>query len=194
MSPKRGKDEHHFKPIPNLSGPKTALRIDQDPRKPDLQGFIHGIVTEEFDGREPPPAVMDGLTSYVRALSPAACPAPERIAQSPHDRMEDIRRALRAADGALMRHDAKIADVMVESARSQLGLIYERYAGEGLERPRAELKAADLGLASLRDKIDRGDRQARVHIAEWIATSSGLEKTLVRNQSRSLFNPARLTG
>jgi hypothetical protein len=192
MSPKRGKDEHHFKPIPNLSGPKTALRIDQDPRKPDLEGFIHGIVTEEFDGREPPPAVMDGLASYVRALSPGACPKPERIAQSPRDRLEDIRRALRAADGALLRRDAKTADVMVESARSQLGLIYERYPGDGLERPRAELKAADLALASLRDQIDRGDRQAHVRIAEWIASSSGLEKTLVREQSRSLFNPQRL--
>jgi hypothetical protein len=63
-----------------------------------------------------------------------------------------------------------------------------------LERPRAELKAADLALASLRGQIDRGDRQARVRIAEWIASSSGLEKTLLRDAPRSLFNPQRLTG
>ena len=116
----------------------------------------------------------------------------ERIAQSPHDRLDDIRRALRAADGALTRHDAPTAAAMVESARSQLGLIYERYPGEGLERPRAELKAAGLQLASLRNEIDRGDRQARVHIAEWIAASQALEKTLTRDQARSLFNPQRL--
>ena len=192
MSPKRGQDEHTFKPIPNLSGPKTALRIDQDPHKKDLEGFIHGIVTEEFDGREPPRAVLDGLATYVRALSPGACPKTDRIAQTPHDRLDDIRRALRAADGALARHDAKTADVMVASARSQLGLIYERYPGDGLERPRAELKAADLGLASLRDEIDRDGKQARVHIAEWIASSSSLENSLVRDEDRSLFNPQRL--
>ena len=125
---------------------------------------------------------------------PAPCPTTERIAQSPHDRLQDIRRALRAADGALARQDAKTADAMVESARSQLGLIYERYPGEGLERSRAELKAADLSLASLRGEIDRGGKQTRVHIAEWIASSSGLEKTLVRDQPRSLFNPQRLGG
>jgi hypothetical protein len=192
MSPKRGKDEHHYKPIPNLSGPKTALRIDQDPHRKDLEGFIHGIVTEEFDGREPSPAVLNGLASYVRALSPSACPKAERIAQSPRDRLEDIRRALRAADGALARHDAPTAVAMVESARSQLGLIYERYPGDGLEHSRSELKAAGLSLASLRSAIDRGDKQARVKIAEWIASSSSLEKTLMRDEPRSLFNPQRL--
>ena len=192
MSPKRGQSEHHYKPIPNLSGPKSALRIDQDPHKRDVEAFIHGIVTEEFDGREPPPAVLDGLASYVRALSPGACPKVERVAQTPHDRMEDIRRALRAADGALARHDAPTAVVMVESARSQLGLIYERY--DGLERPRAELKAAGLSLAALRDAIDRGDKQSRAKIAAWIAASSALEKTLVRDEKRSLFNPAKLAG
>ena len=192
MSPKRGRDEPHYKPIPNLSGPKTALRIDQDPQKRDLEDFIHGIVTEEFDGREPPPAVLGGLTAYVRALSPGACPKVERIAQSPHDRMEDIRRALRAADGALLRHDARTAAAMVESARSQLGQIYERYPGEGLEKPRAALKAADLSLASLRHEIDGAGPHARVRIAEWIAASMELEKTLAHDQARSLFNPQRL--
>ncbi|HZC15245.1 MAG TPA: hypothetical protein VE309_00640, partial [Caulobacteraceae bacterium] len=66
------------KPIPDLSGPKSRLKISQAPDDPALGDFIHGIVTQEFDGAEPPPAVMAGLVAYVRSLSPDACPTTER--------------------------------------------------------------------------------------------------------------------
>ncbi len=190
MSPKRGNDSHHFKPIPNLSGAKSALRIDQDPKKRDVEAFIHGIVTEEFDGREPPSAVLDGLGAYVRALSPGACPKDATVPQTVHARLDDVRRALRAADGALARKDAATAEVMIESARSQLGLVYERYAG--LDRAQSALRASDLELAALRRDAHGGGKRARQRIAEWIAGSVSLETTLRRDAARSLYNPAHL--
>jgi hypothetical protein len=193
MSPKRGDHLDNPKPIPNLSGPKDRLKISQDPARKDVEAFVHGIVTEEFDGPEPSPTVLAGLAAYVRALSPGRCPKQTLLPQRAHDRLDDVRRALLAADGALARRDPATAQAMVEAARSGLGLIYERYAAPDLERPRAELRAADLELLSLRRRIEAHAPDARVRIAEWIAGSGGLEKTLKRDESRSLFNPARLT-
>ena len=78
FSSHRGDGIDNPKPIPDLSGPKAALKIDQAGEGRALEGFIHGLVTQEFDGPEPTPAVLDGLAAYVRALSPDACPAAPR--------------------------------------------------------------------------------------------------------------------
>ena len=51
------------RPIPDLGGPKSALKISQDPSSPALETFIHGLVTQEFDGAEPPPTVLKGLAA-----------------------------------------------------------------------------------------------------------------------------------
>ncbi len=192
MSPKRGKRVGTPKAIPDLSGPKGALRISQDPDKPDLESFIHGIVTEEFDGREPPPMVLKGLATYVRALSPGTCPRTAAAPVTASSRLEDARRALRAADMALVRKDPATAELMVQSARGQLGLIYERYPDAGLARSREAVRAADLQLLSLRGAVHDGSPAARQKIAEWIAASAGLERILKAQEKQSLFNPARL--
>ena len=42
-------------------------------------------------------------------------------------RMSDVRRALRSADAAMARRDAATARVMIAAARSELGLIAERF-------------------------------------------------------------------
>ncbi|MBS0362340.1 MAG: hypothetical protein JSR98_13260, partial [Proteobacteria bacterium] len=84
------------KPIPDLSAPKARLKVDQDPGQQKLEPFIHGLITEEFDGPEPTPAVLDGLASYVRALNPAACPAKARAPLTVALLMSDARRALKA--------------------------------------------------------------------------------------------------
>ncbi|HKR88156.1 MAG TPA: hypothetical protein VJS38_08255, partial [Phenylobacterium sp.] len=52
------------KAIPDLSGPKTALKIAQAPGGRALESFIHGLITEEFDGPEPSPATLEGLAAY----------------------------------------------------------------------------------------------------------------------------------
>ncbi|MDB5452117.1 MAG: hypothetical protein JWO33_695, partial [Caulobacteraceae bacterium] len=75
FSSHRGDNLDNPKPIPDLSGPKRGLRIDQSPARPDLELFIHGLVHEEFDGPEPPAEVLAGLAAYVRALDPKACPS-----------------------------------------------------------------------------------------------------------------------
>ncbi|HEX7887443.1 MAG TPA: hypothetical protein VF474_15820, partial [Phenylobacterium sp.] len=62
FSSHRGNGVHDPKPIPDLSGPRDKLKVAAQ----DLAPFIRGLVVEEFDGHEPPAAVLQGLADPVR--------------------------------------------------------------------------------------------------------------------------------
>jgi len=192
FSTHRGNGIDDPKPIPDLAGPKARLKISQVPADRKLEPFIHGLITEEFDGPEPTPAVLEGLADYVRALTPAACPARTRQPLGVALLMSDARRALKAGEASAAAGDAPTAILMVASARSRLGLIDERFADPALARPRADLQAASRRLAAI--QADLHDRKAAApdEIAAWLAGSRRLEAELAARQSRSLFDPARL--
>ena len=193
FSSHRGDGVDNPRPIPNLSGSKAALKVSQDRSSAALPTFIHGLVTQEFDGAEPPPAVLEGLADYVRALSPAACPRPATEAVTLTGTVEDARRAARAALAALDHQDAPAAVVMIEAARSQLGLIDERYAAPALARDRAAVQVAslDLGgaLAAVRARDAAGGSQ---RLTAWLAQSVRWQTALQRDEPRSLYNRAVL--
>src|SRR3954452_11689999 len=73
MSSHRGDGFFNPKPIPDLAGDPAKLKVSRDPHKDDLKRFIHGLITQEFDGPEPPAAILDGLVAYVRSLSVKNC-------------------------------------------------------------------------------------------------------------------------
>jgi hypothetical protein len=180
------------KVIPDLSAPKASLKVPQDLASGALPKFIHGQITEEFDGAEPPPAVLAGLATYVRSLDPAACPTPARTVLRVSDQVEDARRAMRAALGALDRHDAPTAVLMIEGARWRLGLIDERYAAPDLADARDALRSADLDLAAALGAVRDGDPHAAVRLDLWLARSIAWAPRLEREEPRSLYDPARL--
>ena len=192
FSSHRGDGIDNPKPIPDLSGPRALLKISRDPKKPDLRNFIHGLVTEEFDGAEPPPAVMDGLAAYVRSLTPDACPMnsvqPIRVASV----MADATRAMHAAEAATARKDAATAVLMAASARTQLGLIYERYQAPVLSGERALLRQADLDLASIQNDLRAGDSMAAMRLALWPSQASELTRKLETREAESLFDAKQL--
>ena len=192
FSTHRGNGVDDPKPIPDLSGPKARLKVSQIPAEKKLEPFIHGLITEEFDGPEPTPAVLEGLAAYVRALDPAACPAKARQPLDVGLLMADARRAIRAAEAEAAAGDAATAVVMVASARSRLGLIDERYAGAGLARPRTALRAADHRLAEAQDALRGRPADAPRLLAAWLADSRALEIQLRARQKASLFDPALL--
>src|SRR6185369_4273920 len=113
FSTHRGNGTDDPKPIPDLSGPKAKLKIDQAPGAGKLEPFIHGLIVEEFDGPEPTPAVLAGLAVYVRALDPAQCPAGGDRPLTVASLMADVGRALAAAEGALKAGDRPTAVTMV---------------------------------------------------------------------------------
>ena len=192
FSTHRGNGVDDPKPIPDLAGPKAKLKISQVPADGKLAPFIHGLITEEFDGPEPTPAVLDGLAAYVRALDPAACPAKARQPLGVGLLMADARRAMRAAEVEAAAGDAATAVVMVASARSRLGLIDERYAAPALAKPRAALRTASQRLAEAQDAL-RGHRpEAPQLLGDWLTRSGALETELKAGEKASLFNPALL--
>ena len=111
-----------------------------------MKYFIHGLVTEEFEGAEPPPAVLEGLAAYVRALDPAACPSDGWQAVTAGATIADALRAAAAARAALAHRDGAAAVVMIQAARAQLGDLAERFDGPALAAERQRLTTASFEL------------------------------------------------
>jgi hypothetical protein len=192
FSSHRGDGIDNPKPIPDLSGPRAALKVSRAQEDRALETFIHGLVVDEFDGAEPPPAVLDGLATYVRALSPAACPPEARRPLHVADLVEDARRAARVGLASQARGDTATAVAMVQAARSRLGLVFERYDGPGLADQRAALLAADRGLADVLAQLRDGDPRAAARLRAWLERSDVWSRDLVAAEPRSLFDPGRL--
>jgi hypothetical protein len=150
MSTKRGDGAFNPKAIPDLAGAAAKLKISRDPAKQDLRTFIHGLIVDEFDGPEPPPAVLDGLTTYVRALSPAACRGQATVGIRLDGMLADADAAMSSAEVSWRSGDVPTARLLVGAARSTLGSIDERFQVPGLERSRAILHAADAQLRTIR--------------------------------------------
>jgi len=180
------------KPIPDLGGDKRRLKIDQGHDGVALRGFIRGLVVEEFDGAEPPSAVLNGLAAYVRALDPKACAGrgEERLRSA--TAADDAKRAVRVAIVALDRGAGATAVLMVEAARSRLGLLDERYAAPGLETDRAAILAASLRLSRVLPAIRSTDPAAKSALIDWLAASPKWIAGPERDERRSLYAEAPL--
>lgn len=143
LSSHRGDHIDNPRPIPDLGGPKTALRVDQGEAGGALEGFIRGLVMDEFDGPPPPPAVLRGLAAYVRAMAPAACAdrAEERVTLEGD--LRDVAGAVAAAREGQRRGDRDSAILMLQAARTRLGDIAERLR---TPQARAQLQARSRSL------------------------------------------------
>jgi len=192
FSTHRGDGIDNPKPIPDLSGPKARLKIPQAPEAHALEPFIHGLVTEEFDGPEPAAAVLQGLADYVRALSPEACPKAASVPVTMAGLMDDAWRALAAAGALMDQGDRPAAAALIRAARARLFLIDERYAGPGLAADRERLRAADRALGQIAEAVANGAPDAGARLSAWRAQSPVLLDALARDEPRSLFNPRRL--
>jgi hypothetical protein len=192
LSSHRGDGIDNPKPIPDLSGPKSALKVSQDPASRALETFIDGVVTQEFDGDEPPPAVLKGLAAYVRSLGPAACPTSATEDVTAAGALADVRRTLAAAFAALDHGDGPAAALMVASARSQFGDIDERYAGPSLAAQRQVLERAAADLAAAQSDARRGLASARTDLTAWFAAEPAWSRGVIAAAPASLYDPARL--
>lgn len=177
--------------IPDLAGPAERLKISRKRGDPALRAFVRGLIVEEFDGPEPSALTLEAVVEYVRALSPQTCAGGDRrIVLS--DYLDDARAGVRAAQYALDAGDPAAARLMLGSARTALGLIDERYAAPALARDRQSIREADLALAAIQQAIDSGDADVRLRIAAWLARLPRWSAPLRRDESASLFDPARL--
>lgn len=193
FSTRRGDGIDNPRPIPDLSGPKAKLKVDQAPQGRALETFIHGLVVEEFDGDEPPRAVLEGLAAYVRSLDPSACPKAAREPVGAAVLMDDARRALAAARAEIALGDRPAAILLLGAARSRLGLIDERYADAPRLAPlRGRLRNASARLAQAQGALRQGRDPEPAIFDRWLADSRRLETGLLAAEPASLFNPQRL--
>jgi hypothetical protein len=187
LSSHRGDGTFNPKPIPDLAGDPAKHIASRDPAKPDLEKFIHGLITHEFDGPEPPRRVLDGVSAYVRAISPANCSGGE-VSVSAAALISEVDSALRLAHG---ERDRRTARLLIGAARSNLGRMDERFQVPGLEGERKLLAEADGELRALQDAL--GSRAEESLWAQWDRSWPARRARLQADAPRSLFSNAVLT-
>jgi hypothetical protein len=188
MSSHRGDDIFNPKIIPDLAGDPAKLKVSRDPKKDDLERFIHGLITQEFDGPEPPPAVLEGLAAYVRSLSPAACSRAQSSTVRLEPMMENVDRAVRLAKDSYSRGDIATARLLITAARSTLGSIDERFELPAGERIRAVLRDSDADLRA----FERAGSMSPNMFADWQSKWPGRVRELRAAEPQSLFSEAVL--
>ena len=188
MSTHRGNGVFDPKPIPDLAAPG---KVSRSPASPALRSFIHGLITEEFDGREPPPVVLDGLVAYVRAIDAAHCTAADPEPLSATTWIDDANRAMAAARERWQARDPDGSVVMLGAARHALGRLDERYAL--LAPDRAALAGADAAIARIREAVEGRRGQPERLMLAWLAHAGRWQARLRRDEPESLFDRSRLT-
>jgi hypothetical protein len=177
MSEHRGDGLFNPKPIPDLGGDPARLKVKGTPR---LRDFVHGLITQEFDGPEPSPAALDSIVAYVRALRPQSCRRGQPI--SLQSKLSEVDSAVSLARSAYAQGDAETGRALLAAARATLGAIDERFQVGGLDSARAHLRAADALLFQL--------QEARGSWTAWAQQWPRHERALHAGERRSLFNPA----
>lgn len=170
FSTHRGDGTVNPKPIPDLSGPKAHLKIAQ--ATPILDTFIHGLITEEFDGPEPPARVLAGLANYLRALSPGGCPEATVQGVTAARRMDDALRALTAGMAMTAEGDHASAISMLSAARGSLFLADERLTGPHQVSERKRLRRTDAEIARITEALRRNLPQARPDLVRLVSDLS----------------------
>lgn len=188
MSSHRGDDIFDPRPIPDLAGDPAKLKVSRDPGKDDLKRFIHGLVTQEFDGPEPPPAVLDGLTAYVRSLSPTGCKGLQATPIRLRSMLDDVDNAMRLAGQSYADGDKATGRLLVGAARSMLGRIDERFQLPGSETSRALLRDADSDLRV----IELAPTVSPDAFREWRRLWPSRAHQLLQAEPRSYFSEAVL--
>lgn len=184
MSSHRDNGVFDPRPIADLAKPA----ISRDPASPALATFVHGLITEEFDGTEPPKAVFEGLLAYVRAVR--TCQPDAVVPITVDAAIADIETAMRNAGDALRLNDRPSARLLIGAARLRLGDIYERYALAPLQADQAAIQKADRPLLELQHALDRRE-DIHLRLAAW-RFSTRLRQRLLRDAPRSFYDPATL--
>lgn len=188
LSSHRGDGIFNPKPIPDLAGDRAKRIVSRDPAKGDLRTFVHGIITQEFDGAEPPKEVLNGLLAYVRAISPENC-GEGPVELTAGLLIQEIDAALNLARD---ERDRATSRILIGAARSNLGRIDQRFQVPATESDRAMLVEADSDLRTLQEAL--GTREEKELWKEWDASWAKRKQRLQADGPRSLFSNAVLAG
>lgn len=185
FSSKRGDGIFNPRPIPDLVvDPAT---VDRNLAKPDLRRFIHGQIVEEFDGLEPPAAVLDGIAAYVGALG-GRCGSD--VARAAMAEAREAKAAVQAARQLLAVPDQQAAHLLMAAARSALGRLDERYASvSGIDR---RLAARDGELRQVQALATTDPASAIGALDRWTRRFDKDTDAMAAAQDRSLYSARML--
>ena len=185
FSSKRGDGIFNPRPIPDLVvDPAT---VDRNPATPGLRRFIHGQIVEEFDGLEPPAAVLDGIAAYVAAL---AGPCGSDVARTAMAEAGEARTAVQAARRLLAVPDQPAAHLLIAAARSALGRLDERHASvAGIDR---RLAARDGQLRQVQALATTDPASAIGRLDRWMQRFDKDTEAMVAAQDRSFYSARML--
>jgi hypothetical protein len=164
--------------IPDLAGvgERTALGRTRDP---SLEHFVHGVIVEEFQGAPPPPATMQALLSYLRALNADACVAAE-IAITLRTAADDVRRAVSAAQ---TMGDRTTSGLLLAAAQDAMGRIVERLPPRAFGTERRRLETLSRELTAM-----RSDDAWRERLPAWRVRFDGALTRIARREQRTYFD------
>ena len=183
MSEHRGDGVFNPKPIPDLGGDPAKLKVKGTPK---LREFIHGLITQEFDGPEPSPAALDSVVAYVNAHGPGASVGKTDVPITLAAKLDEVDAAVVLAEKSYASGDAATGRELLAAARSTLGAIDERFQLMGLEAARSALREADAELFQMQQNWAPGPWKA------WKRDWSRRKRALETPARDSLFNPAEL--
>lgn len=135
--------------IPDLAKPGKISRAIGDPA---LEHFIRTLIVDEFSGKEPSPATLSALATYVRSIQSCKNDVLQNRGVG-----EQIALIAAAVEGALemqRRDDRATAHLLVRAVRHQLGLIHERYDAPRLATERRALLYSSRKIEMLEDQDD----------------------------------------
>lgn len=188
LSSHRGDGTFNPKPIPDLADP-SQRKISHDLRRDDLRKFVHGLIVEEFDGPEPPPAVLQGILDYIRFMDPAECGQDVPITLG--GELKEVETAVRLAEEEVaMSGERETARFLIGAARSALGRVDERFKTGDLEEERSILESAAVELGALQQSVARGWERALWR--RWDEAWPARKARLLGAESRSLYSEAVL--
>jgi hypothetical protein len=188
FSAARGNGRFDPIPIPNLA---TPGKVSRDPATRALEPFVRALIVEEFSGQEPSPATLEALTAYVRAIRPCKYRTKALAPRAIVNQLDLMVASIRGAHYMIDRKDRQGARLAIASARHQLGLISERYAGPALSKERNMLLLVSRELQRI-SEIEDMPKMAR-ELVQW--NTAFMDKAIVklgRKRAQSLYNPALL--
>ncbi len=188
FSAARGNGVHDPVRIPDLAQPG---KISRDRGDKALEQFIRNLVVEEFSGNEPTPATLSAISNYVRAIRLCAGRDTARQNRRLQDQVDLIDAALDGASAMDQRADASTAQLLIASARYQLGPINERYVAKQFAVERRLLLNASKRLQQIAENGDDVPIAPSLNI--WRKDfNRKLVPRLVAGEQRSLYSKKQI--
>ncbi|MFT3722517.1 MAG: hypothetical protein QM773_02935 [Hyphomonadaceae bacterium] len=183
LSHTRGDGVFNPLPIPDLAA--RDGRQMRNRKTPEFRAKVHGLVVEEFDGQEPPPAIFDALLVFLDMLDMTKCRDPS--ATVPVIAMTDFMATIMgmmAADDYARSGDKPSAILMARMSREALERVHERFVAPDQADVREALVKASEAIGVWIDTVRAG--KVGDPPSHLIDAAGAL---VLREEPRSLYNP-----